>query len=199
MVELPEDYPYASHRAYLGLEPDGFLDVDPVLRLFGSSKQVARERFRDFVAAGIGFEYPTEFVSPAEGDILGSDEFIDDTIHRISQAPRGKRRRRDAEVPDFDAEALIVAVETVFTLTRDKFCGSEKTAKAVLAKEVMIMFGREVGASVTDLSDITDLDTSNVSRRFDAARERVETDAKLAYAKGLVEREYRARIAESQA
>jgi hypothetical protein len=198
MVELPEEYPYGSHRAYLALEPDSIVDVDPVLRLFGSSKAVARERFRDFVAAGTGLEYPEEFDSPVEGDILGSEEFIDSTIHRISQVPN-RTRRSKKEGPRFNAEALIKAVEGVFALSRDKFCGPGKTAQAVLAKEVLIMIGREVGASITDLSNITDLDTSNVSRRYDAAKKKANADRMLAYAKELVAREYHARIAESQA
>jgi REP element-mobilizing transposase RayT len=92
MVEAAENYPHSSQRAYLGFEPACAVDVDPVLRLFGRKKQTARERFRKFVAAGVGLEYPAEFDSPAEGDILGSEEFIDSTIHRIGEA--GKRTRR---------------------------------------------------------------------------------------------------------
>ncbi len=68
-----------------------------------------------------------------------------------------------------------------------------------MAKELLILTGREIGAAITDLSSITDLDTSNVSRRCDAAKQKVETDSKLAYAKELVAKKYRARIAESQA
>jgi hypothetical protein len=60
---------------------------------------------------------------------------------------------------------LISAVETVFGLSGNKFCGPEKTAKAVLAKEVLILIGREHGARVADLSLIAGLDTSNISRR----------------------------------
>jgi REP element-mobilizing transposase RayT len=103
MVELAEDYPCSSQRAYLGLEPDGIVDVDPVLRHFGPVKRIARERFRDFVAVGMGLEYADEFGSPAEGDILGSEDFVDDTIHRMRRcsdyperhfADQGKTHRR---------------------------------------------------------------------------------------------------------
>jgi len=54
-------------------------------------------------------------------------------------------------------------------------------------------------SSVTELSNITDLDTSTVSRRSDAAKQKAESDSKLAYAKDRVEKIYRAKIAESQA
>jgi len=55
IVTRPEDYKYSSHRAYLGLEAAGIVDVDPVLRHFGASQEVARDRYRKFVAAAGGF------------------------------------------------------------------------------------------------------------------------------------------------
>src|SRR5437660_5689124 len=45
MVELPEQYQYSGHRAYLGLAPAGVLDVDPVLRHFGAKKTLARAAY----------------------------------------------------------------------------------------------------------------------------------------------------------
>jgi hypothetical protein len=68
----------------------------------------------------------------------------------------------------------------------------------VLAKEVLILIGREHGAAVTELSLIAGLDTSNISRRCDAARQKLQTNRKLAYAKGQAEKLYLANIAESQ-
>src|SRR6185503_5774088 len=38
MVSEPEEYAYSSHRAYLGLEAAGIVDVEPVLRHFGAKK-----------------------------------------------------------------------------------------------------------------------------------------------------------------
>jgi DNA-directed RNA polymerase specialized sigma24 family protein len=67
-----------------------------------------------------------------------------------------------------------------------------------MAKEVFILVARDAGASVTEIATIIDLDTSNVSRRFDEARQRLATDTKLAYAKEKVEKQW-AKIAESQA
>ena len=146
MVELPEDYPYSSQRAYLGVEPEGIVDADPVLRHFGPVKKIARDRFREFIVAGIGLEYPMEFDSPAESGVLGSEEFVDSAIHRIGEvAKHGKRKLKKEDRP-FDTEALIASVEAVFALSRDKFCGPGKSAKAVMAKEVFILTGRKCGS-----------------------------------------------------
>ena len=198
MVALPEDYPYSSHRSYLGLEQEDLTEVDSVLRHFGPAKETARERFREFAAAGIGMDHSEDFDPVAEGCILGSQEFVDSTIHRIGDTPRLRSEHARKPERQCDASRLISAVREVFGISADKFCGPEKSVKAVLAKEVLILIGREQGASVIELSFITGLDTSNVSRRCDAARLKLETDRKLAYAKTQVEKLYHSNIAESQ-
>jgi hypothetical protein len=67
-----------------------------------------------------------------------------------------------------------------------------------MAKEVLILTGKGFGADANQLSLITDIDPSNIGRRFDSAKQKIETDAKLRFAKSMVEREYGARIAISQ-
>src|SRR5712691_8142515 len=88
MVRKPEQYLYSSHRKYLGLEAPGIVDLDPVLRHFGVKKALARERFGQFVMAGIKHGHRDEFYAAEEGRILGSEEFVDATIHRIGETRR---------------------------------------------------------------------------------------------------------------
>jgi hypothetical protein len=62
MVRQPEQYQYSSHRCYLGLEPAGIVDAEPVLRHCGAKKKVARERYRDFVRAGMKLGHRDDFI-----------------------------------------------------------------------------------------------------------------------------------------
>ena len=182
MVERAEDYPYSSQQAYLGLEPAGIVDVDPVLRLFGAKREVAQEQFAQYVIAGINAGHREEFYLFEDDRILGSEEFVDSAIHRIGETGRSQRptdgRLRDVETK-FNAEALISAVETVSGLPGEAFCGSSRSARAIAAKELLIVAGRRLGASVKELSDLTGLNSSNVSRRYDAAISRPRTQAQL--------------------
>src|SRR5258707_9165834 len=91
MVSKPEEYQYSGHRAYLGLEAAGVVDVDPVLRHFGAKKEAARDRYREFVAAGMKHGHRAEFYVADEGRILGTEEFVDATIHRIGETSRSNR------------------------------------------------------------------------------------------------------------
>jgi len=52
---------------------------------------------------------------------------------------------------------------------------------------VVILIGCEQGAAVSELSLIAGVDASNVSLRYDAARLKLKTDRKLAFAKSQTE------------
>jgi putative transposase len=175
MVRKPEEYQYSSHGCYLGLQPAGIVDVDPVLRHFGAKKKVARERYGEFVRAGMKLGHRDDFYRAADGCILGSEEFVDGTIHRLGEIkPAGKFKRQLGAVHSarFDAEALYTAVEKVCGLAREEFCGRGKEARLVRAKEVLILVGTRTGASNRILCELVGLSSSTVSRRYDSAYRR---------------------------
>ena len=179
MVRKAEKYPYSSQRAYLGLEAVGVVDVDPVLRLFGARKNKARENFARYVGAGAKLGHQEEFYKTGEGGILGSDEFVDEAIHRLGETNGKMMRRQGANTPEFNAKALIGIVENLLETKLVSFYGSGKGARSVFAKELLIVTGRQVGATVTTLSELTGLDPSTVSRRHDAARLRMHNNEDL--------------------
>ncbi len=191
MVHKPEQYQYSSHRAYLGLEAAGMVDVDPVLRHFGAKKKLARERYREFVAAGMRLGHRDEFYLASEGRILGTDEFVDATIHRLGETPRAaKSSNRRGESHEFRPEALIEAVEKVCGIAREEFCGQGKSAAVVTAKEALILIGRKAGASAKMLSDLAGLSASAVSRRHDAANSQMRDNHETRKLMQKVESQY---------
>jgi REP element-mobilizing transposase RayT len=178
MVRRPENYPYSSHRAYIGLEPEGIVDVDPVLRHFSPKKKVAKKRFEQHVKAGMKLGSQERFYATDRG-ILGGEEFVDSMIHRIGDhdvfAAAG--RRKDAMTPKrCDMPALLAAVQDEFELTQEDICGPGKVSKAVEAKEVLVLCGRRLGASLAEISDSLEVNASTVSRRNDAAKSRARRD-----------------------
>jgi REP element-mobilizing transposase RayT len=173
MVRLPEDYRYSSHRSYIGLEEARIVDVDPVLRHFGGKKKLARERYCEFVRAGMKLGHRDEFYQADGGRILGSEEFVDATIHRIGETSGARAKRTVTDSERLNAEGLIAAVEKTCGLGREEFCGTGKSAAAVIAKEALIVVGRKAGLSVKMLSEITTINSSAVSRRHDSGRRKM--------------------------
>lgn len=183
MVAMPEQYPYSSHGAYIGTEPHGLVDVDPVLRHFGPRRSVARQRYARHVAAAMKLGHLGELYVAKDG-VLGSEAFVDEMIHRI-----GEHERRGTPQPakiEFDPEVLISAVESVTGVERQDFCGGGKGAAAIAAKEACILSGRRLGASVTELSLLLALDTANVSRRYNSCLRRITGEGSLAETARLI-------------
>jgi hypothetical protein len=56
-----------------------------------AKRKLARERYREFVAAGMKLGHREEFYLAEEGWILGTEEFVDKTIHRIGETRRVPR------------------------------------------------------------------------------------------------------------
>jgi putative transposase len=175
MVNQPEDYAYSSHRIYLGMESTGIVDVDPVLRHFGAKKDVARLRYRQFVAAAIKHGHREEFYAPDEGRILGTEEFIDATIHRIGESDRLNQGNKKPPSPvcKVQPERLVAAVEKACRIRREDFCDGGKSASAILAKEMLILIGVQMGMSGKVLAETIGISPSALSRRHDAARLKV--------------------------
>ena len=197
IVDRPEEYEYSGHPAYLGLEPAGIVDVDPVLRHFGAKKSVAQEAYRQFVAAGMKAGHQDEFYMADGGRILGTQEFVDATIHRIGEPGRTARSQSGGNT-DFNAEALIRAVEKICRVGRAEFCGSGKSMAAVTAKEMFALIGCQEGATLKLLSDITGMSSGTVSRRCDAARLKVLEMREMSKLAERIRNSYLRREPESQ-
>ncbi|CAN5596726.1 transposase [soil metagenome] len=184
MVDAVEQYPFSSHLAYLGLVSEGITDVDPLLRRYGPNKILARQRFVEFVAAGAKLGTQEHLYADANG-ILGTDDFVDETIHRIGDFDRraaALRRTANSGLTEVDLEALLAAVEQVSGTSHKGFCGTAKGARQVFAKEIFIVTGRQLGSKVTELSAILGLSSASTSRRHDSALSRLPDDPTLSLA-----------------
>ena len=89
-------------------------------------------------------------------------------------------RRKDAMTPKrCDMPALLAAVQDEFELTKEGLCGPGKASKVIEAKEVLVLCGRRLGASLAEISDSLEVNPSTASRRNDAATSRVRNDPEL--------------------
>src|SRR5699024_1812469 len=76
MVERPEQWPWSSYRAMVGqvLSPP-FLDTDGLLLQFDERRQLAREKYRQFVMDGMG--EPALWAGLRQQVYLGDDAFVE--------------------------------------------------------------------------------------------------------------------------
>jgi hypothetical protein len=191
MVPSAQHYPHCSHRTFVGLDEYGIVDVDPVLRHFAAKKEVARKQFADFVRAGMKLPPFDEVYQVGEKGILGSEEFVDEMIHRIGDTgDKISRPDQPADKSDFRLDAFLTAVETAYDKPAKWFRRYAKERDLVLAKEVVIVAGVEAGATLGELARLIGMSSSNTSRRYASGKGRVNGAPDLSATKTAILKRY---------
>jgi hypothetical protein len=78
MVGSPDEYPWSSHGAYLGGQPEPWLTTDFALAMFDANRDQARQAYRRFVEGEVGQHTvsPLQHCNANDPRILGSDTFV---------------------------------------------------------------------------------------------------------------------------
>jgi putative transposase len=78
LVKDPADYPWSSHREYLGDKPKSWLTTSFTLGLFGTRRDRALARYCTYMAAGDACTWGTGRLAthPDHPEILGGDQFV---------------------------------------------------------------------------------------------------------------------------
>ena len=188
ICENPIDYPWGSHRAYLGLEQASWLTTEPVLSQFSSRIKRARELFREFVEASALEGHRPEFHGKnlADGRVLGNDSLVDAVL-----------RNEPAMPVAVTIDNGLVAVCEVCGLTMEEMRSASKglrvsEGRALAAWRVLNLcdgtlteLGRNVGRDVTTLSSavkrlvLRSKKDDEVAARMDSVREAAIEFARL--------------------
>ena len=98
MVRDAKNYGWSSYSATAGLaETQGGLFTDWLLSQFGKRKSSAQKKYAEFVASGEG--QPSPFESVKHQAYLGSDEFVNNMINKITSNVNSKNPRDLSEIP----------------------------------------------------------------------------------------------------
>ncbi len=76
----PSAWRWSSHRATLGLDPPGFLDIGALLAYFGPSREAARQQYRAYIEESDGelSRHPL---------VEGDEDFTADALDQLQPAP----------------------------------------------------------------------------------------------------------------
>ena len=168
MVKRPEDYEYSGHRAYLGSDKSGLVDVEPVLRHFGGTKRRAVEVYTRFVESEIGQPSQEDYYRASEGTATGKRGVCGRDTPSCGRTPAGAKGALDR----IGIEELLRAGVRSSGLSVEELCSQSKAPRTVAVREAVIVVGRERGLSNRELATGLGIDPSAVTRRVDAARGR---------------------------
>lgn len=146
MVNDPEEYPWSSHRAYLGKEFLPWLTTDWMLGQFGKSVAKARAGYRAFVLDGLGEEYRPEFHGGREDSrLLGDDSFVDKCLASLGDTPL---RLTTQEIVDKVCHAYNIDEATLKLQSQQRVASEARAVISWLARELGCATLSEVGKLV---------------------------------------------------
>ena len=168
----PHQYPWSSHRAYLGEEAISWLSTDWILSQFASQDNRARTLYADFIGHGLHEGHRCEFhKGSAEGRILGEDIFSEQAFARAAQQFQGH----------LDIEGIISAVCSRYGITPKVLVEPGKKQPAALCRAIAayLVQGAD-NITMTELGRYVGRDLAALSRAAERIRIRSESEADLA-------------------
>ena len=168
LVDLPEDYPWSSHRAYLGADNIPWLATDWCLSQFAAGLKPARTRYAAFVMEALNLgKRPELYEVKASGRILGEDEFVERVLRQAEESA-GKR------VP---LDQIISAVCKVFDLAEEELHAPGRKRLPSRLRGVIGLLVQEIGnCGLTEVAERFGRDLSSISRNVAAVRNPIKED-----------------------
>jgi REP element-mobilizing transposase RayT len=173
MIKGPEDYPWSSCRAYLGMESIPWLTTAPVLAQFSNSLPAARRLFAGFVQASGAEGRRQEFHrgSGKDGRVLGEDHFVEEVLRQAENQPLKKP----------SVEEILEHVASFYQLSVDELAAPGQDRRKSEARSLAAWAVREWSdGTLTDLSNRTGRDVTTLSSAAGRLLARSRSDVGLA-------------------
>jgi putative transposase len=180
IVKRPQDYPYSSYRAFISKGEAGIVYRDLILGMMGKDQRRAIMLYKDFVESAIGSKVENPLKDIYGGAILGSRDFIRDTLEKLEG--EGIQKRGISHGKDFkkkwEVQKIIDKVDFFFSASpNERVEKKNKETRDVmiyLMKSYTGLTNRQIGEQLGSLSDFT---VAKVYQRF---LEKLRTDELLA-------------------
>jgi REP element-mobilizing transposase RayT len=159
LVESPENYPWSSHRVYLGIDKSELIDPSVVLKQFSGGLSAARRSYATFVMEGIRQGRRDDLYRVSDQRILGDEDFHKEVFRR-----RGDEANESLVMPTvhFELNELEEIMQNVMglesgslrsgglfgTWVRRVFCYMARTHGSHKGKDVALHIERDL-ATVT--------------------------------------------------
>jgi len=152
----PGDYPWSSHRCYLGRMRREWLTTDWVLGTLGPTAKVATLHYEAFIHDQDAPSTALEFRTGSDHDdrVLGNDEFIQQVIGEESK-----------QAQTMDLDTIIKSVSARFDTRLEQLVGRSRARHYARARAVIGYWALEFGvATITDVAVRFNRDNTTLSK-----------------------------------
>ena len=135
----PKEYPWSSHKAYLGVEKHKWVNTDFVLSQFANDISDARMVYEEFVLSRLGEGRREDFYSLTDQRILGEEDFV----AKVMNMNKFELTGPVAKLSSFELPTLQKAIEAELDMEPDSMLKVKRSG--VLARRIFCYVAREVG------------------------------------------------------
>lgn len=171
LVASPEEYPWGSHRAYLGRETLPWLTTDWLLASFGEQVDRARAAYATFVLDGVAEERRPEFHGAGvDSRLLGDDDFLDKCLSGSGGMPLRLTARQ-----------IIDQVCRAYRFDASILQAKSQRRKASEARAAAGWLARESGCvTLTEIAGLVNRDVGSISSAVRRLSDRLGNEPDLA-------------------
>ncbi len=142
LVDAPADYPWSSHRVYLGLEQDPMVNRDAVLKLFSQEIGEARRLYEAFVLEAIHEGSRDEYYRTVDQRLLGGEEFVKEVEHKATEGSVAADETFRARTVEEIAEVLAKATGVKWEAVRGRSRGPKEIQARTLFVHLCLQYTR---------------------------------------------------------
>ena len=156
LVDSPEEYPWSSHRAYLGKEIIPWLSSDLVLSQFNLNEKLARVAYAEFLTQEREEGHVLAFHcgSTSDSRVLGDDTFIETVLTRVEACSK----------PRISLDMILRSVCGLYGISEQELAAPGKYRRLAEARGVSAWLILETGTvTLSALSRFTGRDVSTLS------------------------------------
>ena len=172
MVVRPEEYPWSSHRAYLGGEAISWLHSEAVLSLFSTNLAQARCQFSEFVGERQADGHQDEFYGKGcmDNRLLGEDRFVETVLARAESLPVLK--------PGVDQ--VLEAIKELYGLTDEALASPSQERRLSEARSLAAWAVQELSdAPLTELALRVGRESSSLSAAIRRLQKRSAVESEI--------------------
>jgi REP element-mobilizing transposase RayT len=159
IAELPEQYPWSSHQAYLGKSnPYSLVDTSPVIRMFSESRTRAKRRYREFMNEG-DIVKKQEVYAVVDQRLQGDDAFVDSVLELHDGEVKKEKKKKERTMPEISR-----AVTDYTGVTLDHLQSAEKDRQVMTGRRLFTLAAQAYGYKGTEIAMYLHKEASSVTK-----------------------------------
>lgn len=174
LVKEPSEYPWSSHRCYLGkpLKVEVDIETDLILSQFSPRRSQAVRRYKEFLLEGISEGHREDLYAAKEQRYLGDEQFVERVRSRIEKEPSQAIRIDLADIEEAACGRYGLSPELLRSKSKDR--------RGSFGRMVVAYLGQELGGiKLSDVAKRYGRDQVSLSLGLKGLRERMTKEAGL--------------------